>query len=52
MILGVLYLQGKVVKTDAIKAYKMLKMALQNGNELADNMVKQMELQFPQLKNL
>ena len=52
IILGVLYLQGKVVETDGITAYKMLKMALQNGNELAEDMVKQMELQFPQLKNL
>lgn len=52
MILGVLYLQGKVVKADGIKAYKMFKKAMQNGNELAEDMVKKMEMQFPQLRKL
>ncbi len=51
-ILGVLYLQGKVVKTDAVQAYRMFKKSALLGNDDAFDAMVDLEKHFPQLKKL
>ena len=51
-ILGVLHLQGKVVKTDGVQAYKMFKKAALNGHDDAFDAMVKLEREFPQLTKL
>lgn len=51
-ILGVLYLQGKAVKSDAVQAYKMFKKSAAQGNRDALDAIAKLEAQIPQLKKM
>ena len=51
-LLGILYLQGKAVSTDALAAYRLFKIGAENGNEQANDFKKQMEAEYPQLKKM
>ena len=51
-ILGVLYLQGKVVKPDVVQAYKMFKISDAQGNDDAFDAMLKLRAQFPELKSL
>lgn len=50
VVMGILYLQGKVVSSDGLQAYKMFKLASQSGNEEATEFKLKMEAEFPELK--
>ena len=51
-VLGFLYLEGNVVRSDAVQAYKMFKEAAMNGDEDSINIIRKLDEQFPQLRRM